>query len=145
MAPDTDSPRIKIPNSVIVRVTGLLPMLYKPSELADDLHMPERTLRDWLAKFGAPHSRDRSGCIWINGIEFSAWVETVRRQKKTTRLQPGQAYCLRCKQPVDLVDPDCVVQRAGAPKRIKATCPQCGGTVYRGVSGKMEGGNDCAR
>ncbi len=128
-----DPPRIKIPHAVIVRAPGLLPMLYKVSELADDLNVPERTLRDWLAKFGAPHQRDRNGHIWVNGIEFAAWVNAMRQQKKKITLQPDQAYCLRCKQPVTLVNPETVETTCG-PRLLRAICPQCSGHVYRGAS-----------
>jgi hypothetical protein len=43
----------KIPHSVIVKASGLLPMLYTVSELAMELDIPGRTLRNWLAN-GAP-------------------------------------------------------------------------------------------
>ena len=70
----------KFPHQVIVRAPGLLPMLYKVRELADDLGIPERTLRDWL-KNGAPHHRDTRKNIWVNGEVFSAWVNTSRESR----------------------------------------------------------------
>jgi len=124
-------PRIKIPHAVIVRAPGLLPMLYKPSELADDLGIPERTLRDWLAKFGAPHQRDDSGHVWVNGIEFAAWVQQMRQPKKQASLLPNQAYCFRCKQPVEMLNPQ-PASKTGKVKLMAATCPQCSGRIYRG-------------
>jgi hypothetical protein len=52
MALDTQVPKVthhvSLPHTVIVRAPGLLPMLYRPAELADDLEIPESTLRDWL-------------------------------------------------------------------------------------------------
>jgi len=108
-------------------------MLYKISELAEDLKIPDRTLRDWLAKFGAPYQRDPNGHIWVNGVEFAAWVNAMSQQKKKNTLQPGQAYCLRCKKPVALVNPE-LVEATDGPKLLRAVCPQCGGKVFRGAS-----------
>ena len=53
---------IHIPRAVIVRAPGLLPMLYSVSELAGELNIPDRTLRDWLAA-GAHHERDSQNHI----------------------------------------------------------------------------------
>ena len=67
--------RIKLPHSVIVKSTSLLPMLYTVRELAEEITIPERTLRDWLAN-GAPHTRDHLGHIWIDGQAFARWVQS---------------------------------------------------------------------
>ena len=48
---------LKFPHSVITRSPGLLPMLYTPSELEEDLSVPARTVREWI-KQGLPHQRD---------------------------------------------------------------------------------------
>jgi len=39
---------IRLPHKAIVKAPGLLPMLYKPSELAAELDVPVSTLKDWL-------------------------------------------------------------------------------------------------
>lgn len=125
----------KLPHSVIVKAPGLLPMLYKPSEIAKDLGIPDRTLRDWLDKFGAPHQRDQQDHLWIHGAEFAQWVHQVRLQKKACRLEPNQAYCLRCNQAVEFINPQ-PVKTIGRIKLLRSTCPHCGGVVHRG--GKYE-------
>jgi excisionase family DNA binding protein len=61
-----------IPHSVIVRAPGLLPMLYKVRELAQELETSRRTIRRW-ARRGMPHERDGRNHIWINGEEFAQW------------------------------------------------------------------------
>jgi hypothetical protein len=38
----------KYPHIVLVRAPGLLPMQNKVKELAEELGVPSRTLRDWL-------------------------------------------------------------------------------------------------
>lgn len=97
MSQDLSNPRIKLPHAVIVKAPGLLPMLYTVRELADELSMPERTLRDWLLH-GAPHTRVRLGHIWVNGQAFAAWVASQR--KKSTWLQaPARRGILHGLQP----------------------------------------------
>lgn len=130
-APGTPNHRTrKLPHSIIVKAPGLLPMLYKPSELADDLDIPERTLRDWLDD-GAPHSRDNRKHIWINGEEFAQWVETERKPKKERKMEVGQAYCFHCKQIVDMVDPS-VSYTKGKLALQTGKCPLCHGKINRG-------------
>jgi len=122
--------RGKLPHAVIVGAPGLLPMLYRPTELAEDLHVPARTIREWTGK-GMPHQRDRRGHIWINGTEFFQWVETMRQPVHTGGLGPNEAYCVRCNRPVQLVDP--VLHTAGVSPLLQGSCPHCGATVNRGV------------
>ena len=77
---DENRRRNKLPHGVIVRAPGLLPMLYSPRELSEDLQIPEGTLRDWL-QAGAPHRRDGRNRLWINGEQFSAWVKAQQKPK----------------------------------------------------------------
>ena len=121
---------MKLPHNVIVKAPGLLPLLYKVSELANELQVPERTLRDWL-DMGAPHQRDQSNHIWINGVHFTQWVHEQRKPKRTNKLQNHEAYCLRCKAVVELRFP----QRQNISGRLfnmRGTCPECGCTINRG-------------
>ena len=122
--------RIRLPHAVIVKAPGLLPMLYKVSELAVELHLPERTLRDWLEK-GAPHKRDQHGQIWVYGPEFSLWVAGMHKPKREKKLTKNQAYCFRCNQIVDMQNAS---SRSIKGKLImtKGVCPQCGCTINRG-------------
>jgi hypothetical protein len=121
--------RIFLPHSVIVKAPGLLPMLYKVCELAVELHLPERTLRDWLDD-GAPHQRDQRGQIWVYGPEFSNWVVGRRKPKREKKLAEGQAYCCRCKRHVDMQNAS---SRPIKGKLImtKGICPQCGCAINR--------------
>jgi hypothetical protein len=116
-------------HGVIVRAPGLLPMLYTPRELEEELGIPSCTVRDWT-KEGMPFQRDTYGHIWINGIEFAAWVERVRAAKKRVRLARDEAYCLHCKKPVKLIGP--VVSLEGKMNRVQGKCPTCGSTINRG-------------
>ena len=122
--------RLKLPHSVIIKSPGLLTMLYKVSELAEELSIPERTLRDWL-EMGAPHQRDSRNHIWIPGDEFAIWVKWQKKLNKSRKLGDGEAYCLRCKQSVKLIDP---LEKfiIGKLIHIKGTCDRCGCTINRG-------------
>lgn len=125
------NPRIKLPHIVIVKAPGLLPMLYTVRELANELSMPERTLRDWLLH-SAPHTRDRLGHIWVNGQAFAAWVLSQRRKAPGSRLKPGEGYCMVCNRIVIVLNP---TRRPSAGKLvyIQGLCPNCNGKVSRGA------------
>ena len=120
----------KIPHSVIVRAPGLLPMLYKTSELADDLDVSPRLIRRWIGA-GMPHQRDGRSHIWINGRKFAEWIEIQRHTRRGPKLKPGEGYCLRCKQAVQLVNP--TRYTGGVSTLLRGACPHCGVTVNRGM------------
>ncbi len=121
---------MNLPHQVIVKAPGLLPMLYKVSELASDLEIPERTLRDWLDT-GAPHHRDEKSHLWVNGQMFAKWVQENRKQKRPASLADHQAYCLRCKKVVELIEPQ-VIHIKGKLINIQGSCPDCSCTINRG-------------
>jgi len=122
--------RLKLPHCVIVKSPGLLPMLYKVSELAEDLHVPDRTLRDWL-EMGAPYIKDGSKHIWINGREFADWVAGHRKPKRERRLTDTQAYCFRCNEVVEMVGPE-ILPLKGKLVNVRGRCPKCGCVINRG-------------
>jgi hypothetical protein len=122
--------RIKLPHRVIVKSPGLLPMLYKVPELAADLQIPDRTLRDWL-EMGAPSFRDETRHIWINGRDFAAWVAGHRKPKRERKLTDTQAYCLRCNQVVEMVGSE-IRPIIGKLVNVRGTCPGCGCVINRG-------------
>ncbi len=122
---------IHLTHSVIVKAPGLLPMLYMPAELAGELGMPALTLYDWL-KAGAPHFQDAQGNYWIDGREFAGWVAEHRKPHAVrARLEDDQAYCLRCKKAVTLIDPH-KERGKGRLILIKGRCPNCGAGINRG-------------
>jgi len=125
------NPRIKLPHAVIVKAPGLLPMLYTVRELANELSMPERTLRVWLVH-SAPHTRDRLGHIWIHGQTFAHWVAGQRKKDPRVRLQPGEGYCMNCNRIVMMLHP---IRRQSSGKLvyIQGVCPHCNGRVSRGA------------
>ena len=127
---DQLTPINRLPHSVIVRAPGLLPMLYRPRELAEDLGVSAYTVRQWVSH-GAPHGRDARNHIWISGDRFAQWVDALRSRGGVGRLGPNQGYCVRCRTAVQLVSP--VRCRNGKSTLLRATCPRCGADVCRGA------------
>lgn len=129
--PTMRSSNIKLPHSVIVKSSGLLPMHYTIRELADAIGAVERTLRDWLAN-GAPHLRDAKGHIWINGKEFAGWVALMRKPKrKKKQLKDNEGYCMHCRQVVEMLEPKMRHVR-GKLTNTRGKCSRCGRTIHRG-------------
>ena len=123
-------PTDKIPHSVIVRAPGLLPMLYKVRELAEELGISPRTIRKWAHR-GMPHQRGSRDHIWVNGKEFAEWIENRRRSGRGPKLKPDEGYCMRCRRAVRLLNP--IRQPNGKSFLLRGTCPRCGATVNRGM------------
>lgn len=123
--------RTKLPHNVIIKAPGLLPMLYTPREICEELDIAESTLRDWL-QIDVPHHRDNRNRIWINGEEFARWVNNQRKPKVTNKLKEDEAYCLRCNQVSKLLSPQ-IQPIKGNLVLIKGTCANCGAVINRGA------------
>jgi len=123
--------RTKLPHKVIIKAPGLLPMLYTPREICEELDIAESTLRDWL-QIDVPHQRDNRNRIWINGEEFARWVNNQRKPKVTNKLNEDEAYCLRCNQVSKLLSPQ-IQPIKGNLVLIKGTCTNCGAVINRGA------------
>lgn len=120
----------KIPHLAIVRGPGLLPMWYRPQELADELGVEVMFVRDWLRR-GLAFRKDARGHIWIDGREAARWIETHRRSSSGGPLPDGWAYCMRCRARIEIARPVRMV--SGKHLVLSGTCPRCGGKVYRGA------------
>jgi hypothetical protein len=131
MLPKSLTAHVKLPHCVIVKSTGLLPMLYTVRELAEEIAIPERTLRDWLSH-GAPHTRDRLSHIWIEGRAFAGWVQSLRRKSNGTRMKKDEGYCMTCKRAVVMLNPT-HDPSASRLIYIHGACPVCNGKVTRGA------------
>ena len=123
--------RTKLPHNVIIKAPGLLPMLFTPREICEELDIAESTLRDWL-QIDVPHQRDNRNRIWINGEEFARWVNNQRKPKVTNKLNEDEAYCLRCNQVSKLLSPQ-IQPIKGNLVLIKGTCANCGAVINRGA------------
>jgi hypothetical protein len=124
------SKSIHMPHDAIVRAPGLLPMLYKPSELCEELGVPRRLLRLWL-KLGLPHQRDGRCHIWVNGEELKGWLLAVHAARKPSRLRAGEGFCFRCAKPVRMAQVEVI--RLGRVALLRGKCPVCGAGVNCGA------------
>ena len=128
-APAIESQRVPLPHLAIVRAPGLLPMLYRPSELAEELGVSAAVVREWADK-GLPHQRDHRGHLWMDGRQVTEWVQVTRQRPAGSKMAEDQAYCFRCCRAVELRDP--MARQRGKQILLSGVCPQCGGTINRG-------------
>lgn len=131
---ETNLPRFK--RAQIIRLTRLLNMMYRPSEIAKEIEVTtEMVVRTYLPA-GAPHTRDESGHIWIHGWAFRDWAKTVIGAKRARSKHPmteNQAWCMKCNAVVTILNPK--------PKKLnryadllQGTCAVCGTRVNRAIS-----------
>ena len=119
----------RITHAQRVRLTGLLPMEYRPTELAREIGCHRSTIYESYVPNGCPHRRDKRGHLWIVGTEFAAWARATIETRKL-EMGKGQAFCMRCKAVVTMRGP-VVETEAKAAVLLHGSCPQCFGDVVR--------------
>lgn len=62
-------------NAVSAKLTRLLNMQYRPSELADELGIDITVIYKSYIPLGCPHTKDDTGHLWIVGTEFRQWFK----------------------------------------------------------------------
>lgn len=126
-------------HSVIVKLVRLLDMLYMPEELADEIDVNVDTIYRCYLPAGCPHRRDDKNHIWINGVDFKGWVKDMLEKKKRARnnvpMPEGQAFCMRCKKRVDMLNPQ-VIYSARHNEMLQGRCAECNTKVNRARSSK---------
>jgi len=80
----------------------LLNMMYKPSEIAEEIGFDKRNFYRVYIPLGLPHERDNNNRIWINGIVFKDWINALYIK---TKMDNKEAFCLSCKKSVEIVNP----------------------------------------
>lgn len=119
----------RLSHRVIVSSRGLLPTLYRSAEICTKLAITHTDLHDWMSH-GLPYQQDGRGHLWFDGQALAVWVEQVRVAWPRVTLQPGEAYCLRCRRAVPMVNP--TERREGRHVLRTAACPRCGCAINRG-------------
>lgn len=116
----------------IIRLSRILNMMYKPSEIAEEIEVTTDTIYRSYLPAGLPHTRDEQGNIWIHGPTFVSWAkETVcKRKSQRSGLPPDHAWCMKCNRPVRMQSPTVKAVNRYI-EMIQASCPQCGRTVNR--------------
>ena len=104
---------------------------YSVNELADVLGVHKQTVRGWINS-GLP-TVDSTRPVLIHGSDFQHWFAKRRKAAKRP-LQPGQFYCLKCRQPkapaLGMVD---YTATNAATGNLKAICETCGTVMNRRV------------
>lgn len=108
------------------RLGSLLNMMYRPSELAAVVGFNKKQVYRVYVSLGCPHERDERGHIWINGAQFREWYEANYTR---ATLKADEAYCLTCKRPVKIVNPE--VHQQGFIVYSVSDCPRCGRRLSR--------------
>ena len=108
------------------RLHSLLDMMYRPSELAEEIGFAVRQVYRAYVPAGCPHERDKHRFLWINGKAFREWALEVYKKRK---LAGDEAFCLTCKHPVRMVNP--VQKRQGRLVYALCNCPDCGRKLTR--------------
>ena len=119
----------KLSHRQALKLQGLLPMEYRPTELARKVGCHRSTIYDCYIPNGAPHRRDDKGYLWIVGTEFAAWARATIQRRKST-MAKGEAFCMRCKRVVEMRGPITETE-AKSSLLLHGTCPQCFGDVVR--------------
>ena len=116
----------------IIKLSRLLNMLYRPSEIAEELGVNVDTVYRGYLPAGLPHTRDDEGNIWIHGLTFADWARQTIAQKKAKRvgLPDGHGWCMVCNRPVEMIAPRVKVTNHYL-ELLQSTCPHCGRTVNR--------------
>jgi len=115
----------------IIRLKRILDMLYKPSELADEIGVNVDTIYRSYIPAGLPciHSQQE---IWIHGPTFVAWAEETitKRRRKRAGLPDGHAWCMKCNRAVPLTKPRMIYSNQYI-RILQALCPTCQTRINR--------------
>ena len=131
MSPKKIVLRGRLKGNQLRKLSRLLDMLYKPSELAEEIGFTRRQIYRAYIPLGCPHERDETGHLWINGEAFHQWY---RETYKKAEIAEDEVYCLACKQIVSIHNP--IKKRKGRYHYLLITCPECGKKVSKAI-GKL--------
>lgn len=116
----------RLKGSERMHLEKLLDMLYKPSELAEEVGFTRRQIYRVYVPAGCPHKRDEHNFIWINGKEFREWYEETYPR---VSLASDETFCLTCKKPVNIINPK--REKKGRLHYLISYCPNCGRKLAR--------------
>lgn len=116
----------------IVKLSRLLDMMYKPSEIAEEIGVTQDTIYRSYLPAGLPHVRDEEGHVWIHGPAFVSWARETISKKKSQRvgLPDNHAWCMKCNRAVELVNPKIKTVNRYL-ELLQARCPNCSKKINR--------------
>lgn len=111
---------------------------YTVEEVAKLYGVHKNTVRAWI-KQGLPVCDDRRPTI-VLGRDLATFLQARRIKNKRT-CQPGEIYCVKCREPkkpaADMADYQPITEQIG---NLIALCPDCNSIMNRHVSLiKLEG------
>jgi hypothetical protein len=115
----------------LIRLGRLMDMMYRPSEIAEEIGVTtEVIVRSYLPD-GCPFDRDKKGNLWIHGLSFVAWIRAVNNsQRHLGTLAEGEAWCVKCQKAVPLERPR--LRHEGRYTKIyQGKCNLCGSKINR--------------
>ncbi len=127
--------KVRISRGKAQKLQKLLHMKYKPSEIARELGITTDLIYRSFLPAGAPCEKDAKGNVWIVGDIFAKWAIdcalTNDRKPAKVKLLPGQVYCLRCNQIVEIKNPRKSRPNARGVINLSGLCPVCAAKVNR--------------
>ena len=114
------------------RLQNLFDMMYRPSELADEIGFDKRQIYRVYLPLGLPHDRNQRNHVWINGLVFRDWI---LEYYKKVKLKENEAFCLTCKKPVEIINP--IHNEIHSLIYITCDCPHCGRKLSKILTRKM--------
>src|SRR5574340_336969 len=112
-----------LPHAARLRANGLLDMMYTPEDLSYELGIEKWEIRQKLLPAGLPHQKDKTGHVWIHGLEARMWIRALG-QGKHQALAAGEAYCMKCRKVVTMENPKRV--KHGKMTVLTGACSVCG-------------------
>ena len=123
------APRITC--STVKKLLRLLNMDYKPSEIAEELNLSVKTIYRYL-DMGSPHRTDKTGSIWVNGVDFREWAKnqlSSNALKPKVKADADQAWCCKCRSLVHFSST--ITRKLGKRVVVHGTCSVCSGKVVK--------------
>ena len=108
------------------RLQNLFDMMYRPSEIAEEIGITKRQFYRVYIPLGLPVERDSRNHVWINGMVFKDWI---LEYYKKVKLKENEAFCLTCKKPVEIIDP--VNEAINKLYFLTCTCGTCGRKISK--------------
>ena len=109
----------------------LLDMAYTTGEMADELGVTPKYIRDTMVrKMGAPYRCDKEGRLWLDGLKIREWIEKeFDPKKKSVKLESDEFYCVRCRE--KRKSDDYVMKHSKGTNYKQAVCPFCGARMNK--------------
>ena len=114
------------------RLQSLLDMMYRPSELAEEIGFNVRQVYRVYIPLGLPHERIEHNHILINGHVSRDWVTDTYKKAEVAE---NETFCLTCKYPVEIIDPERECKNGLV--YLLSDCPNCGRKCSK-IAGKVK-------